>query len=219
MLSIRLKSILELIDVHDYVADIGTDHGYLLIGALDKGVNFVQGIDNKEGPYKICCKNLERAISENKAIVTLNDGLKEINEKIDTIVIAGMGGELISQILASSIEKAKKLKKIILQPNVRTYELRKFLNDHNFSIVDEKLIYDMDKYYEILNVRFDENHLALSTKELIFGPILLKKKGELFIQKWEKILNEYEKIVSKNSSNKPIDKLNNYIILIKEVLN
>lgn len=212
----RLNKILDLINVHDCVADIGTDHGYLLIGCMEKGLKFCQGVENKLGPYLVAEANLNNYIQDGRIKLSLSDGLKDLDPLIDTVVIAGMGGELISKIIDESLAKAKTLKKLILEPNVRCYELRKYLNLNGFTIYNEEIINDNDKYYEIMEVKFTNSLPTLSENELLFGPILLKKANPLFITKWQTKLKEYENI--KNTSTKKLPNIEEMIERIKEVI-
>lgn len=212
----RLNKILDLINVHDCVADIGTDHGYLLIGCMEKGLKFCQGVENKLGPYLVAEANLNNYIQDGRIKLSLSDGLKDLDPLIDTVVIAGMGGELISKIIDESLTKAKTLKKLILEPNVRCYELRKHLNLNGFTIYNEEIINDNDKYYEIMEVKFTNSLPTLSENELLFGPILLKKANPLFITKWQTKLKEYENI--KNTSTKKLPNIEEMIERIKEVI-
>ena len=212
----RLNKILDLINVHDCVADIGTDHGYLLIGCMEKGLKFCQGVENKLGPYLVAEANLNNYIQDGRIKLSLSDGLKDLDPLIDTVVIAGMGGELISKIIDESLAKAKTLKKLILEPNVRCYELRKYLNLNGFTIYNEEIINDNDKYYEIMEVKFTNSLPTLSENELLFGPILLKNANPLFITKWQTKLKEYENI--KNTSTKKLPNIEEMIERIKEVI-
>ncbi len=216
MLPKRLKKILEFIDKDDIIADIGTDHGYLLQAALDKGVKFVQGVENKKGPYMRACQNLERAIKEKCCIVSLSDGLNSIEKNVDTIVIAGMGGELITNILQHNLNCAKKMKKLILCPNIKNYELRKFLSDNLFTIIEEAIINEDSKFYEILVVRPTSIKIELSERECIFGPCLLKAKNSIFRKKWEIKYEKYLRIL--NASESDISSIKYITSQIKEVL-
>ena len=99
MLSIRLQQVLKYISSDDYVADIGCDHGYLTIAAIEKGVKFVQLIDNKEGPLKVAKKNLQQFEDIAQVIYTHADGLSNLNHLINVACICGMGGDLIYHII------------------------------------------------------------------------------------------------------------------------
>ena len=113
MINKRLEIISSFIDKNDSLADIGCDHGYLGIMALNKGVNYVQFIDNKIGPLSSAKLNCEN-INNDKIEFTLSSGLNDLNNQVDTIAICGMGGELIVDILKADLNKAKNLKKMIL---------------------------------------------------------------------------------------------------------
>lgn len=195
-ISKRISKILDFIEVEDKVADIGCDHGYLGLGCIQKGVTFVQNIDNKIGPLNTAKRNLQEYIDSN-IIYTLCDGLNELDERVDTIVISGMGGDLITQIINENLDKAKKLKKIIIVAHSKVPFLRKNLTKY-FSIIDEDLVEDNGKIYEIIVFNPCES-FGYNEKELLFGPILIKEKNSLFIKKIEKRLTEINKILSSTS--------------------
>lgn len=196
MLSNRLKTIYDLIDANDIVADIGTDHGNLIKSLLDdKKVTFCQGVENKIGPYNIANENLKTFISNNNTILSLSDGLDALDERVNTVVIAGMGGQLIASIINKNIDKCHRLNKLILQPNSKIYELRLFLSNNGFEIIDEKIVEDCSKIYEIIVAKFNSENKKLSTKELIFGPKLLNSKEGVFVDKWQKKHDEINNIL------------------------
>lgn len=192
MLGNRLKALLEFIDENDQIADIGCDHGYLLIAAVKKGVKFVQGIENKIGPLEQAKFNLSPYLSL-EVKLSLSDGLDALDEHIDSIVISGMGGLNIINILAKNIEKAQQFKKMIIQPNSNIFELRKFLNENGFLITHEQIVFEKKQYYEILIAKYIGDVIRLSDNDLLFGPILRKEKSLLFIKKWTRVLNHLQK--------------------------
>lgn len=202
----RLKTILKYIDNKDIVADIGCDHGYLIKLAIEEK-NIIKGyaVDNKQGPLNSARKNLKNY--KNVEFI-LSDGLQNVNDTdINCVVIAGMGGMLINSIISDSIDKFNKIDKLILCPNRNIDKVRSFLNENGFMIVDEDIIYEDSKYYEVLVV--NKGYQKLSEKELYFGHILLNKKSQYFIKKWKEY---YEKI-------KNIESKNREIKMIEEVLN
>ena len=217
MLTLRLQTILEHISKNDVVADIGTDHGYLLKACLEKGLTFVQGIENKKGPYMRAYSNLKEYLNDERAVLSLSDGLSNLDSRIDTVVIAGMGGELIRDIINDSFDNAKQLKKMILEPNIKNYELRKYLSDNNFKIIDEEIVKDSDKFYEIIITKYSESVSKLTHKECFFGPCLLKKRNNIFLEKWQERLNSINVILS--NTEKIIEHLENEKKMIEEVLN
>ena len=88
----------------------------------------------------------------------LGNGLEPITEEeADCIVIAGMGGLLIAEILSDSMNKAKRAGTIILQPMRKQDELRTFLWKNGFEILDESLTMEGDKLYQAMKVRYTGN--------------------------------------------------------------
>lgn len=210
-ISKRIQKIIEYIDVEDSVADIGCDHGYLGLGCLEKGIKFLQNIDNKKGPLTTAMKNLSDYQMNDNVIYTLCDGLDNLDSRVDTIVISGMGGDLINQIINRNLEKAKKLKKIIIVAHTKLFLLRKELTK-NFYIIDETIISEKNKLYEIIIFKpSDEAKTNYNYDDCLLGPIQKIKKEDLFIDKWNSRLEEIEKIL-KNTTNADLEKEKDCII-------
>lgn len=189
----RLEAVLSFVNASDKVADIGADHGYLSKAILDKGSPLVQVVENKKSPLNNAVRNLK---DYDNVLFSLSDGIKDVNpDIIDTIVIAGMGGLNIVKILNDEINKAKRIRKFILQPNSKVYELRLFLNQHNFEIVDEQIVSVNNHFYNILVCKPVESCKTLTDDELLFGPILLKRQDNLFKYKYQMELNELNDIL------------------------
>ena len=204
-ISKRIQKIIEYIDVEDSVADIGCDHGYLGLGCLEKGIKFLQNIDNKKGPLTTAMKNLSDYQMNDNVIYTLCDGLDNLDSRVDTIVISGMGGDLINQIINRNLEKAKKLKKIIIVAHTKLFLLRKELTK-NFYIIDETIISEKNKLYEIIIFKpSGEAKTNYNYDDCLLGPIQKIKKEDLFIDKWNSRLEEIEKIL-KNTTNADLEK-------------
>ena len=213
MLSKRLKVVLDYIENDDIVADIGCDHGYLGIACIEKGIKFVQLIDNKEGPLSSAKANLKKYDSS-KYELTLSDGLDLINNSVNTVVICGMGGELIVDIINNHLDIVKNMKKVIVQANTKINYLRKYLSEHSLKIVDESIVEDMDKIYEIIVFTYEECSEKLDDFDILFGPCLRKEKNTVFIKKWTERLNEYNRILS----NSYVEEIKNEKEMIEEVL-
>lgn len=203
-ISKRIQKIIEYIDVEDKVADIGCDHGYLGLGCLEKGIKFLQNIDNKKGPLETAMKNLSDYKMNDNVIYTLCDGLDGLDSRIDTIVISGMGGDLITQIISRNLEKALNLKKIIIVAHSKLFLLRSELTK-NFDIVDETIISEKNKIYEIIIFKPNRgNKIKYNFDDYLLGPIQKIKKEELFVEKWMLRLTEIEKIL-KNITNSELE--------------
>ena len=214
-LSRRLSLCANYTDGFMNLADIGTDHALLPIICVKNGyVLKAQAIDNKRGPYVIAFSNVKRYNQQDKITVKLSDGISKIDDDTDVVVIAGMGGELISQILLK--DDRKNVKRFILQPNNNPEIIRSILKDINYKIFDELVFEDQKKTYDILVIEQGESNL--SNKEIIFGPVNLSKKPHYFIKRLEKEYN-YLKLILKNVENElESAKLKERITLIEEVL-
>jgi len=203
MLDNRLSAALSFIDEEDFVSDVGADHGYLSKAILDKGSKYVQVIENKIGPLNNAKKTLE---GYNNVEFSLSSGFDNLSKKVDTAVICGMGGLNIVKIIDDNLSKVKLLKKLILGPNSKVYELRLYLYKNGFSIVDEVIAIDDCHFYNIMKVEPKEVN-NYSIEELIFGPTLLKKQSNEFFLKYKRELKELNKILSNANLSKEDYKL------------
>ena len=141
----RLQALADFVPEGARAADIGTDHGYLAVALLQQGkANFVVAGDKNRGPYEAAKRTVhEYAISEEQISVRLGDGLEVVKPgEVDTVCIAGMGGILMNTILEASPEVTEALKTLVLQPMNGAPELREWLYDHEWHIVDENLVID-----------------------------------------------------------------------------
>lgn len=140
-LSPRLRSVADLVPPGARLADVGTDHAYLpvwliLQGTLDRAI----AADLREGPLERARQTAERYGVAEQLSFRLCDGLAGISpEEADTIVIAGMGGETIAEILSAAPWTAKGSCRLLLQPMTGHAELRTWLNGHGFYIERETL--------------------------------------------------------------------------------
>lgn len=202
MISERLKILASLIPPAKSLADVGCDHGLLIIEAFEKyDLEYAVAIDNKEKPLKKAYDNLKVYPFFPKVRFSLSDGLEDLKEKVEAIVIAGMGGFLITEILKAGLDKHRGAK-FILQANRNLYELRKFLFEANMDIVSEKIIFEDGQFYEIIVSKTARKPLFYTEDDLFFGPILRKEKPALFIQKWEEEIKKYAGIDHENVKNK-----------------
>jgi len=182
----RLKAISDFIYPYRRIADIGCDHGYLIKIAFDNNlIDYAYAIDNKIGPLNSSKNNLK---DYQNVAYFLSDGLDKVDESIECVIIAGMGGMLIISILEKNKDKLKNIKRLILQANRDEYLLRKYLVENGFYIQDEKIIKEDNKYYEI--DCFKKGYEEYDFNDLYFGKILMKNKDDVFIEKWN---NKYQK--------------------------
>lgn len=186
MISARIKTLSSYIKPYKIIADVGCDHGYLIKEAIDNcDVSMAFAIDNKIGPLNSAKRNLN---DYSNVVFSLSDGLDSLDESVELVVIAGMGGLLIKDIIKRNMDKINNVKRFVLQANKNEYELREFMISNNYYIAFENIIYEDDKYYEI--IVFEKGNVSYSLEELYFGPILLKEKNDVFISKWTNIFNK-----------------------------
>ncbi len=117
--SSRIETIASLIDRNSVMADIGTDHGYLAIYAVQIGkASICYASDINEGPLSAARHNVERFGLQEKIKLKIADGISQLEPDVDTITITGMGGSLMSSILVAHKSKLENVKTMICQPNV-----------------------------------------------------------------------------------------------------
>ena len=175
----RINLLASLCKDSNTICDVGCDHAYVLVKALLE-YNCNRGIasDINVGPLSAAKENIKAKGLQDRVDIILSDGFKAIDKPFDVAVVAGMGGNLIKDILSESISKIKD-KKLILEPQNDQMLVREFLMKNNFTIVDEYAISENGKYYEIMVAK--PGAISYTETELRFGPILLKKKPEAFI--------------------------------------
>lgn len=175
MKSLRLKTLASFILATDKVADIGCDHGLLSIFlATQIGCKDIIASDVNQNALNNAIANIKQEKLEDKITTVLSDGLNNIDvNQIDTIVISGMGTSTILNILEDD-GKLVNVTKMVIQSNNNLDILRKEIVAKGFYIKDEVIVYENKKYYVI--IEFLKGKKKYSAKELLYGPILLKKK-------------------------------------------
>lgn len=154
-LSKRLQVIADFVDNGAKVADIGTDHAYLPIYLIKAGkCLYVTAADINEKPLMNAKANIEKSGVTGIDLV-LSNGLENIERsKIDTVIIAGMGGEVIRGILENCIWAKDENITYILQPMSSAEELREFIAFSGFSVLKETAVTDANKVYSVMKVKY-----------------------------------------------------------------
>lgn len=206
----------------DNIADIGSDHAYLPIYAIENYLckHAIAG-EVVKGPFEAAKINVKKYGLDNRIDVKLGNGLEvlDLNNNIDSITICGMGGPLISSIIESGESKLQNHPRLILQSNIQTITLRKAIAKIGYYIIDESLIEENGHVYEI--VIAENGNQFMDEFDLKFGPILLRQKNDLFIKKWKRELQALEKIVQNLDESKHSNRLNEInkeIKMIQEVV-
>ena len=222
-LSKRLRAIVNFCDKNKIIADIGTDHGFvpnflyeedinrkiiatdISLNSLNKAIEFTELRGNKGKIEHIVCNGLEKI------------------PPVDQIIIAGMGGILISKILDRDFEKARQAEKLILQPMQQVDYLRKFLYDKGFKILDEKIVFEDNKFFHIIVANYKAIKEEYRDIDLKVSKLLRNRKDKDLIEFLKYLIN-YNIFIIENiegSSQRSIykkNKLREENIELKEIL-
>ncbi|MDO4903465.1 MAG: tRNA (adenine(22)-N(1))-methyltransferase TrmK [Limosilactobacillus sp.] len=225
-LSQRLKQVAEFVPENARMADIGSDHAYLPASLALKGkISFAVAGEVVKGPYENMVSEIHNNGLQDTIIPRFGNGLDAIEpaDKIDTVVIAGMGGSLIADILERGKDRLQGVSRLVLQPNVGEYRLRTWLMHNRYQIMAERLVEEDDHIYEIIVAEPSIVPFSYSDFELTFGPLLLEKKGPVFENKWKDYISRQERVLDQMASAKqpPLDRINDMkarIQLVKETL-
>lgn len=199
-ISPRLLAIEYFVKDHSIVADIGTDHGYIPVYLIKNNTSKkVIGTDISKGSLDKAIQYVKELGYEDYIDTRLGNGLEVLKPyEVDTVILAGMGGTLIKDILEKDMEIAKTINNFIFQPMIATKELRKYLYKNNFKIIDEKIVKEDERYYEIIYAIWgkdyveDEIYYEVSERLVDKKDPILKEFLEFKIQEIENILEKLE---------------------------
>ena len=229
----RMLAIANLVDNSKVLADVGCDHAYISINLLEKGkVDRIIASDLREGPLNIAKDNIKLEGFEERIETRLCAGLcgYEAGE-VDTILISGMGGMLVKEILSESIDVVKMADTLILEPQSDLRVVRAYLKDIGFEIIDEDMLNEGGKYYQIMKAVKSKERMEVcedigAMAENEFGPILIKKKHPVLLEFLKKRKNHYERLLQNKSfltsqsatNNDRIAIIENELNMVKEAL-
>ncbi len=206
----RLETALELLknaDDTSLFADIGSDHAFLAIEAIKRGIaKKAIASDINKMPLE---KGKENAISQGVEIdFILSDGFDALEDRDVTVAaICGMGGELIAKMICRS--KTAHNCTIILQPMSAQEELRRVLWDNGFSIFDERFVIDGGKPYVLLLAKYTAVNSEFDYSDLYLGK--QRPNTHEFTEYCKKVMSGAEKrrlgIVARGESTAEIDRL------------
>ena len=205
----RLMAIANLVRENKVFADIGTDHAYLPVYLVEKGViNKAIAADLRVGPLENAKLAVESYNYSDKIELRLSDGLDNFKEnEVKEIAIAGMGGLLISSFIERTVWLKNSNIHLILQPMTHIEELRKALFDNGFIIDNEVVAEDDDKLYIIVSAYYYGDSTAYTDFNLIVGR-LPHNNDDLSKKYLTKIYEKYnKKLVALKKANKECEEL------------
>ncbi|MCI5753617.1 MAG: class I SAM-dependent methyltransferase [Clostridiales bacterium] len=188
-LSRRLAALAALVPQGSCPVDVGTDHGYLPAWLLQNGVcSRAYATDLRSKPLESAMRTAQAAGLSGQITFFLCDGLEDCPPReVDTVIIAGMGGENIAGILERAPWTREKL--LILQPMSRQEVLRAFLTEHGYAIVSEHLVQDGGILYQVLTAR-GGTPAPHTPAELLTGRFALLEADPLLPEYLEKTLQK-----------------------------
>ena len=216
----RLLCCAEFVRENSVLADVGTDHAYLPTALILKGkIKAALGCDINEKPLSSAKQTIDEAEVSDKVKLRLCDGLCGVEKhEFTDVVIAGMGGELIIKILADCPYIKDEKYNLILQPMSKAYDLRKWLCENGFFVVEEKAAVANNKIYTVINAKFVGENTDADESFYHFGKLLFKddEKSKMYVEKQKNSLEKRAKgILSADSENKIAKEILNMIKEIK----
>ena len=192
-LSKRLRAIANYVAVGAKVADIGTDHGYIPVWlAQNKIAQSLAAADINIGPLEHAKETAHKYGVSEQIRFALCSGLEfEGSSAYDTIIIAGMGGELIASILEAAPWTSQKDTTLILQPNSFIPYLTRWLVEHGFQITDASLVKDAGKLYQILVVKPGQGAVITSETQGLVNSLYFEKRDPLLAEYLDSLLKRY----------------------------
>ncbi|WP_434651904.1 tRNA (adenine(22)-N(1))-methyltransferase TrmK [Pseudomonas sp. R3-56] len=189
-LSMRLERVAALVPAGARLADIGSDHGYLPVALLRRGViSAAVAGEVALTPFRSAERTVRESGLEHTIAVRLASGLGAIEpgDGITAISLCGMGGETIRDILEAGKSRLNGRERLILQPNGGEQPLRQWLVAHDYRILHEEMLRENRFYYEIIVAERD-GPVTYSAEELYFGPLQMQARSPVFLDKWERML-------------------------------
>lgn len=192
-LSTRLLALASFVPEGASVADIGTDHGYIPVWlAQNARTTKIAAADINKGPLDHAKETAAQYGVTESIRFELCSGLEfEDSGNYDTVIIAGMGGELIASILQAAPKSSLVQRRFILQPNSRIPYLVEWLQENDYTVIDTKLVKDAGKLYQILIVEFGEMEPISRESARLVLHHYMDKKDPLLCEYLDSLLKRY----------------------------
>ena len=173
-ISKRLEAVAGMVTSGSFLADIGTDHGYIPIYLIEhKRIPKAIAMDVNRGPLEKAKEHIMQAGLQDKIETRLSDGLEKLKpDEAESILIAGMGGPLTVRILSEGAGKLGACRELILQPQSDLKAVRAYLEREGWKIVREEMVQEEGKFYPMMRAVPGEE-CKMTPIQLRFGPLLL----------------------------------------------
>lgn len=215
MLDKRLLTAVSLVRKDSHTVDVGTDHGYLPVYLYQNDITQnVTACDINTKPLESAQKTIESKGLTGKINLILSDGLEGVRSDLaEDIVICGMGGELILDIMLSCEYAKEEGRRFILQPMTNVELLRRELYQNGFEIISETPVIDKPHYYTIMHVKYSGLEQEVTEVFASIGKISESESSckeeylEHIIAKYTKVVNGLKKSTNPDDTQRYHQKL------------
>lgn len=225
-LSKRLELLLSFVEPGGRVADVGTDHGFIPVELVRRAIAYKAiAMDVRPGPLLRAREHIRQAGLWERIETRLGDGVERLSSgEADTVVIAGMGGQLVIHILENGRRLWGDVRHWILSPQSELDKVRRFLYDRGFELAREDMVEDEGKYYTVMDAVYknegDMGQGELTDMEYRYGPKLIEEKNEVlmeFLGREERELLEIIRGIEGNEGEKARDRREELAGRIEEI--
>lgn len=190
-LSNRLEMVVSFVKQGESAADVGTDHGHVPVELVRRGiVKRAYAMDVRKGPLSKAEENIAAARMKEKIETRLSDGVQKLSAgEAESVIIAGMGGELVIHIMDQGRHVWDTVEQWVLSPHSELYKVREWLEKNGFVIVKEDMIFEEGKFYTVMDVRkavagleaLHEAEAESTEKRYRYGTYLKRTKNQVFM--------------------------------------
>lgn len=228
VLSARMQMVADLVPTCKCVADVGCDHAYVSIYLVqNERAQCAIAMDVRKGPLSAAKEHIIAYGLAEQITCRLSDGLEKLEpEEADAVVIAGMGGPLMIDILEQGRHNCSGREVLILQPQSEIGMVRQYLHKRGYDIVEERMVIDMDKFYTVIKAVKQSNNLSCpleSTEcEYTYGQYLLNHRDNIlqeYLRREKEIQRKVYEHLEKNKTAKAkirLEEIRHTLAIIKE---
>lgn len=198
-LSLRLERVAAHVPVGARLADIGSDHGYLPVALLRRGlISAAVAGEVALTPFQAAQRTVRENDLQAQISVRRANGLAAISadDGITAVSVCGMGGETIRDILEAGKAHLSGNERLLLQPNGGEQPLRQWLMEHGYRILSEEVLHENRFDYEIIVAERD-GPVSYTAQQLYFGPLQMQTRSPAFIRKWQHRLRLKQKTLTR----------------------
>lgn len=177
----RLRSASEMIIPYGAVADIGTDHGQLPIYLIESGLSpCVIATEWGDCPYRRARNKIEHSPYADRIEVRQGYGLEALEPgEVQTVVLMGMGGDLLAEIISRDWRLTASFARLVLQPMTRPIVLRRLMANKGWPLVEERVVRVRGRFFVLMSYGPGEQGYSLSSLQAEVGPQILQCQGRI----------------------------------------